>query len=336
MSNKNDDKISAIGQNSMDDYVTINKNSNYSKTPLNAFIERYNKNILPIISNKDFINNYVIQNRAIDSFISQIGNYSNVILNGMSSFINDTNLFGYISDYLKKYQSISKSFLEVLKVLSTSRLTKEDSIILNKYYWVIPFEYDYLKLTKLKKYKTRANFEKYMSKYFTIKRTKKLFYKTRKQFNENDKKVLLRQIEESYFNGNYAICITSLMTLFDSSTMTLLEPNCDNQHASYKVINAMLDFFSEDSDSGFGCEFYLKVDILNNFIGKLYVNVTYLKESRRKLLLSRHLNSHGIRYLNDKINVLRLLNALYYCNLVIEQAGLNEQFKKDGKKFVIK
>ena len=27
MSNKNDDKISAIGQNSMDDYVTINKNS---------------------------------------------------------------------------------------------------------------------------------------------------------------------------------------------------------------------------------------------------------------------------------------------------------------------
>lgn len=332
MSNKNDDKISAIGQNSMDDYVTINKNSNDSKTPLNAFIERYNKNILPIISNKDFINNYVIQNRAIDSFISQIGNYSN----GMSSFINDTNLFGYISDYLKKYQSISKSFLEVLKVLSTSRLTKEDSIILNKYYWVIPFEYDYLKLTKLKKYKTRANFEKYMSKYFTIKRTKKLFYKTRKQFNENDKKVLLRQIEESYFNGNYAICITSLMTLFDSSTMTLLEPNCDNQHASYKVINAMLDFFSEDSDSGFGCEFYLKVDILNNFIGKLYVNVTYLKESRRKLLLSRHLNSHGIRYLNDKINVLRLLNALYYCNLVIEQAGLNEQFKKDGKKFVIK
>ena len=37
-----------------------------------------------------------------------------------------------------------------------------------------------------------------------------------------------------------------------------------------------------------------------------------------------------------EINVLRLLNALYYCNLVIEQAGLNEQFKKDGKKFVIK
>lgn len=307
------------------------------KSPFDKIVSDYKKNIFPIITNQKLINQITSTNKAIETLKPLINYNVNQNLKMLNNIINSLNISNYVTDYVKKYQSIMDTFIKEAGILPKSRLSGMDSIRLEKYYWVIPFEYDYTKLEKIVKYKTRVEFEKNMIKYFNNKRIKRLFSKIKKQFKEKDKKELIKQIENSYNNGDYAICITSLMTLFDGSTMILLDPKSDNQHVSYKVIDTVLKYINERPIDEYSYELYLKVDILNNFINKLYRNITNLKTARRNLLLSRHLNSHGVRYLNNKINALRLLNALYFCNIVIEELNLTEQFIKikNDKNFTI-
>ena len=207
--------------------------------------------------------------------------------------------------------------------------------MLKKYYWVIPFEYKYEKVRDLSKYKNRTAFEKYMLKYFNDNRVKRMFNKIKKSCVSSDKKELIKQVEHSFFVGNYAICITSLITMLDGLTLQLIAPNSDRQHLSYRAINDMLEYINDSPVTEFSYELYLKVDILNNFYLKLYNDEENLKTSNKRLL-SRHLNSHGVKYINRKIDVLRLLNAIYFCQLIIDETELQEQFTrtKKAKKFV--
>lgn len=101
--------------------------------------------------------------------------------------LNINNVVKSLSDSLIGIADIFKN----LDFSSMSRLSGLDSEMLNKYYWVIPFEYDYDKLQKLSKYKTRVEFEKYMIKYFNDNRIRRLFSKIRRQCKEKDKKILL-------------------------------------------------------------------------------------------------------------------------------------------------
>lgn len=246
--------------------------------------------------------------------------------------LNINNVVKSLSDSLIGIADIFKN----LDFSSMSRLSGLDSEMLNKYYWVIPFEYDYDKLQKLSKYKTRVEFEKYMIKYFNDNRIRRLFSKIRRQCKEKDKKILLRQVENAFFNGDYAICITSLITMLDGLTLQLLEPNSDRQHLSYKAINDMLEYINECPLTEFSYELYLKVDILNNFYQRLYMNEENFKTTTKRLL-SRHINSHGVKYLNKRVEVLRLLNAICFCQQIIDETELQEQFtrKKNDKKFNI-
>lgn len=242
-------------------------------------------------------------------------------------------------DFSSITESLTKSLIsigEIFKQLdfnSSSRIHGYDVSMLNRHYWVIPFEYEYINLNKLSKYKTRVNFEKYMLKYFNNNRTKRLFNKIKKQCKDKDKKELIKQVEHSFNVGDYAICITSLITLLDGLTLQLIEPNSDKQHLSYKAINDMLEYINERPLTEFSYELYLKVEILNNFYSKLYTNEENFKTTNKRLL-SRHINSHGVKYLNKKIEVLRLLNVIWYCQEIIEETELQEQFtatRKDKK-----
>lgn len=244
--------------------------------------------------------------------------------------LNTSNIVKTLSDSLVGISNIFKD----LDFSSISRLSGLDSSMLDKYYWVIPFEYDYDKLKKLSKYKTRIEFEKYMLNYFNDNRIKRMFSKVRRQCKDNDKKVLLKQVESAFFNDGYAICITSLITMLDGLTLELLEPNSDVQHLSYKAINDMLEYMNECPLTEFSYELYLKVDILNNFYQKLYEDEKKFKTTKRRLL-SRHINSHGVKYLNKRVEVLRLLNAICFCQQILDETKLQEQFtrKRNEKKF---
>ena len=304
----------------------IQEQLNNASTPFKELIDKYNKSIIPIVTSPSYINRLTSMSNTFNTIIPNVVNKLNQNTEYIQKMINSMNFSNIINDYVKQYQAVMNGVLKALKNIPTSRLNGLDSEMLDKYYWVIPFEYDYEKVRQLSKYKTRIKFEEYMMKYFNDNRVKRLFSKLRRQFKEKDKKELLKQIEHSYFSGDYAICITSLMTLFDGATLILLQPSSINQHNSHKVIDEIKKYMNESGANEFGYELYLETVILNNFILRLYENVTNLKNSRNKKLLSRHINSHGVKYLNNKINVLRLLNALYYCNEVIKSSGLEECF----------
>lgn len=235
-------------------------------------------------------------------------------------------VFKNVSSFLNY---IGKIF-ETIDFKSLPRLSELDSKILDQFYWVIPFEYEYNNIQKLSKYTTQKEFEEYILKYFNVNRTKRLFSKIKKQCKSKDKKKLVKQVENAYFREDYAICITSLITMLDGLTLQLLEPNSENQHLSYKIIESMLNYINSCPPDEYSYEVYIKVDILNNFYLKLYANEKNFKMSKTKTL-SRHLNSHGVRYLNKKVEVLRLLNAIYFCQSIIDETELQEMFTRNTK-----
>lgn len=324
----------------------------YSKqTTFSKVLEQQSKSITTPFLSSDFINSITKQTSILKSIsfspmITELNkmtlNYTNLGISKVVAGLNDNiNKIVQSLDFSSIISGLNDSLNSVRKILSgidfssLSKLSGLDSEMLKKYYWVIPFEYKYEKVRDLSKYKTRVEFEKYMLKYFNDNRIKRMFTKIKRKCISNDKKELMKQIERAFFNGDYAICITSLITMLDGLTLQLIEPNSARQHLSYRAINDMLEYINDSPMTEFSYELYLKVDILNNFYLKLYTTEENLKTTNKRLL-SRHINSHGVKYLNSRINVLRLLNAIYFCQLIIDETELQEQFTrtKQEKKFV--
>lgn len=313
------------------DYIN---NDKFEKA-LQDLTKKYTKKIIPIVTDDKFIESQNAINNLVNSIAPQIKELTENYVKYFDKMINSLNIGKLISDYIVKFEKTKEDIFKSLNYHKVSRLGGYDCNILNKYYWVVPYEYDYNKVKDLVKYKIRKSFEQYMLKYFNDKRVNRLFNDLKKQFKEKDKKELLKQIKHSYFNGDYSICITSLMTLFDGSTLILIEPNSFNQHKSHNVMRDLLEIMGNKTDNDVKYELFLRVNIINNFIIKLYPRDFDLKLLRKKRLLIRQANSHGVRYFNDKINVLRLLNAMYFCNEVINDINLKEQFtsSKGSTKF---
>lgn len=267
-------------------------------------------------------------------FMNKLNIFANIntaynLENSVKSIIDALDINSVFKNVSSSLNSIGKIF-ETIDFKSLPRLSGLDSKILDQFYWVIPFEYEYNNIQKLSKYTTQKEFEEYILKYFNVNRTKRLFSKIKKQCKSKDKKELVKQVENAYFREDYAICITSLITMLDGLTLQLLEPNSENQHLSYKIIESMLNYISSCPPDEYSYEVYIKVDILNNFYLKLYANEKNFKMSKTKTL-SRHLNSHGVRYLNKKVEVLRLLNAIYFCQSIIDETELQEMFTRNTK-----
>lgn len=267
-------------------------------------------------------------------FMNKLNIFANIntaynLENSVKSIIDALDINSVLKNVSSSLNSIGKIF-ETIDFKSLPRLSGLDSKILDQFYWVIPFEYEYNNIQKLSKYTTQKEFEEYILKYFNVNRAKRLFSKIKKQCKSKDKKELVKQVENAYFREDYAICITSLITMLDGLTLQLLEPNSENQHLSYKIIESMLNYINSCPPDEYSYEVYIKVDILNNFYLKLYANEKNFKMSKTKTL-SRHLNSHGVRYLNKKVEVLRLLNAIYFCQSIIDETELQEMFTRNTK-----
>lgn len=267
-------------------------------------------------------------------FMNKLNIFANIntaynLENSVKSIIDALDINSVFKNVSSSLNSIGKIF-ETIDFKNLPRLSGLDSKILDQFYWVIPFEYEYNNIQKLSKYTTQKEFEEYILKYFNVNRTKRLFSKIKKQCKSKDKKELVKQVENAYFREDYAICITSLITMLDGLTLQLLEPNSENQHLSYKIIESMLNYINSCPPDEYSYEVYIKVDILNNFYLKLYANEKNFKMSKTKTL-SRHLNSHGVRYLNKKVEVLRLLNAIYFCQSIIDETELQEMFTRNTK-----
>ena len=346
--NDNDDKKTNINN-----FAKISEQlKDYSKySALSKVLEQQSKSMTNAFLSSSYINSLTSSNSVFKSIdlspiVSQLNktafNYDNLgiskVVSGLSESISELMKTIDISSVISTLNESLNSIRKVLSGIdfsSLSKLSGLDSEMLKKYYWVIPFEYKYEKVRNLSKYKNRTDFEKYMLKYFNDNRIKRMLNKIKKSCVSKDKKELIKQVEHSFFIGDYAICITSLITMLDGLTLQLIAPNSDRQHLSYKAINDMLEYINDSPVTEFSYELYLKVDILNNFYLRLYNDEENLKTANKRLL-SRHLNSRGVKYINRKIEVLRLLNAIYFCQLIIDETELQEQFTrtKKAKKFV--
>lgn len=257
--------------------------------------------------------------------------------NPFSAITNIYNKIWEAMDFSSVFESIQTSlnlFAEELKKFDFSSfcyLDETDVKMLKRYYWVIPYEYKYRKVWCLNKHKTRTKFEQYMNKYFNVNRTRRLFRDIKKNLLAKDKKNLITQIERAYFNNDYAICITSLITLLDGLTLQLLDPKSKNQHLSHIAILELIDYMRSCPPSEANYELYLEITILNNFYSILYANENFKTSNRR--LLSRHMNSHGVKYSSKKIDVLRLLNSIYFCQYILDKVDMDGHFTSlKGKK----
>ena len=313
-----------------DNYIIINNSTNKNVQTQGLSADEELKQIQKYIETSGLKN-------TMETFASELKKIMSIYTNNISQVIEEMNIGKFVSEYIKEYQKIAEGILKNIGILPKSKISGYDTTILDKYYWVIPFEYKLEKLDKLHKYGTRIKFEKYMLKYYSDSRVKKLFIKIKRQFKKTDKKNLIRQIENSYYNGDYAICITALMTLIDGATLILIHPNSWNQHKSHNAIGSLVEIMGKESANEFNYELFLRTNIINNFLNRLYPTNYDLKKGRRKTTLVRDINSHGVRYFNNKINALRLLNAVYYLNEVINDINMNEQFysKRNEKGFCL-
>jgi len=229
-------------------------------------------------------------------------------------------------------ENILKEFAKAISSFHFDELSEYDSEILKRNFWVIPFEYEFKDVGKLASL-SKSQFNKEMISYFTKSRVNRLFNECIKKEDKNDKKVFLRQIKKNYFLENYSICVTSLITYLDSLTLQFVDESSKFQHLSYKVIDSLHHYYSEEvpfSDEVF--DLYLKIEVLKNFYDILYDNNEDLKNAKSKTI-NRNINSHGAKYSNKQIDVLRLINAIWFIQTIVDDSNMKDKFIsfKDSK-----
>ncbi len=229
-------------------------------------------------------------------------------------------------------ENILKEFAKALSSFHFGELSEYDSEILKRNFWVIPFEYEFKDVGKLASL-SKSQFNKEMISYFTKSRVNRLFNVCIKKEEKNDKKVLLRQIKKNYFSENYSICVTSLITYLDSLTLQFIDESSKFQHLSYKVIDSLHQYYSEEVPFSDGVlDLYLKVEVLKNFYDILYDNNEDLKNANAKTI-NRNITSHGAKYSNKQIDVLRLINAIWLIQTIVDDSNMKDKFIsfKDSK-----
>ncbi len=246
------------------------------------------------------------------------------------------------SNVVKEYaERMSEPLKEIQKLLSEvkpiSRINGADVDKIDKFYWVIPYEIEYDKLSNVLEYKSKDEFNNFILEWFNDDRVKRILKEINEKCETDDKKILLNQIEKSFFDESYALCTTVLVTLLDGLTLELITEDSEYQHLSYKAIDSMLEYINEAPLEEFEYELYLKVYILNNFYNKLYENERVLKNNKKNTL-SRHLSSHGVKYVNTKLDCLRMLNAIYFCQEILNETEMKNRFlrNRNEREFNIK
>ncbi len=278
-------------------------NTSLSKTA--KMIEDYQKTIMPdVIKNSIEISNKLSE--TIKSLVN-LYDFSNLINIAVSS----------------KLQNIMNGLSKTITSPHLGDLSGYETEYLNKRFWVIPYEYKNINsLTKLNK----NDFEKKMIKHFTKSRINRIFSECIKNEEKKDKKQLLRQVKQNYFLGNYSICLVSLITYVDSLTLQLVDDNSTKQHTSHQVVNSLHEYYlSHDT-----YQMFLKIEVLKNFYDKLYKNDEQLKNPQSNII-NRNLISHGSKYSNKQIDTLRIINAIWYIQSLIEETNLLNMFVYDNK-----
>jgi uncharacterized protein YacL (UPF0231 family) len=258
----------------------------------------------------------------INKQMESIGKVMSEMMNSWKEIF-DKNFFENFADFnvglydlLKQYEGVDK--LDGHKVG-----------ILSRNYWVMPFEYPYEKINELDKIDSKDKFDVLMLNHFTTRRVQRLFNQTIKN-SEKDKRIIMKQIKQNYFTGNYAICVTALVTFLDGLSLEFLDNNSEYQGKSHNVFEDILDYYNEQDITVKGYQEFLQIKLVAEFYHELFDDLTKLKDGKNNKF-NRHQISHGAKYINKRVEVLRLTNTILLLQKIIdttELKGMFEGYKK--------
>lgn len=188
---------------------------------------------------------------------------------------------------------------------------------LSDFIWIIPYDMTNEGLQKLIKIsKSEEEFDNNLSKYFDEDKIKLMIEKIN-QCIPNENKLLFAQITYAYTNEMFALSSIGLFTIIDNLLSYYLE-NKRKTSRKNLFIPIIEDLNNEDN------MLQWKIIIVNNCINRLFENYDFnekidIKSDKK---IRRHPMLHGKITSNQRIEVIMLLNLVYY--LIDMQKYLNQ------------
>ena len=211
-------------------------------------------------------------------------------------------------------------FKELAEALQTAK-DNPDSLMnwinycekLEEYLWAFPFDIKSEELKNiLEKVNSEEEFDKYMIKYFDDSKIAELKDNIVLMLPYKHK-VTFKQIMESFFNKNYALCNLGITAIIDDlCTFFLKDKGCLKRNNLFLPIIEDVDKKTNDNFKA------IPLIILNANINKIYENVNFNK----RISISTHkktrrsTNQHGKKFVNNKLDTIMLLNTIYYLLLI--------------------
>lgn len=180
---------------------------------------------------------------------------------------------------------------------------------LEGFYWAWPYGITGEKIKgTLEKCQTEVDFDKEMQKYFTKQKMQSIFKEIYSGLPKHHK-MLLKQVEHSYWRKDYAIANNALMSIIDNILRRYM-----NRSDSIKrkgILEPMANYYGGFTPKE--APFYLRMEMLShciNFIFQRYdfSNTIHIETNKKA---NRHVAVHGFKYSNNRIDTILLLNTIY-------------------------
>ena len=240
----------------------------------------------------------------------QISNYIQKIVEPLRETLNQIDFSKFFDNILAPMKQLTIKIDEIKKdpdsVLNYISYVKN----LSKYFWAMPYNIDTAELKHIFEYvSTEKEFDDYMKKYFTKQKLQNLFNDIKLKLQKKHI-IIFRQIEQSFYNRQYALINNSIISIIDDE---LSYYNYDKKETKRKnILCPIIEEYKNKDVSQ--CEwldlFYL--EMLNNNLNLLFDNVDFRKiVINNNKTIRRHATQHGKKYSNQKIVSIMLLNTLY-------------------------
>ena len=314
------------------------KSSEYlnSITTMSSTMSKLSKSIIesyqPILNNINRINGFYsgleetikkiseMQKTIMPDIINNAIESSNKLSNNLSKIINSYNFDNLMNIAVSsKLQTTLQELTKVIKTFHVGDLSGYETEYLKNNFWVLPYDIEYKDINSLTSL-SNEEFNAKMLEHFTNDRINNLVDICIKNEDKKDKKILLKQVQDNIEMGNYSICNVALINYLDGLTLNLIDESSPKKHTSHFVIDALHKYY-ETHDSYL---MFLKVEVLLNFYNSIYESDDLKNPTKNDV--NRNTTSHGAKFSNEKIDTLRLLNAIWYIQEFIKETDFKDKF----------
>lgn len=230
-------------------------------------------------------------------------------LNNLSQLNNETDLTKSFKDILMPFKNFNELYerAEANPNSVINHMKYEEA--LEGFYWAWPYGITGEKIKSiLEKCQTETDFDKEMQKYFFKQRMQNIFKDIYSGLPKHHK-MLFKQVEHSYWKGDYAIANNALMSIIDNLLKKYMFYSGSIKRKG--VLEPMVNYYGGFTPKE--VPFYLRMEMLSHCINFIFHGYDFSKsihiETNKKA--NRHVSVHGFKYSNKRIDTILLLNTIY-------------------------